>query len=45
MLSIGLDEGAIVVSDIQSMISLFRYAMNKKLPRFKIIPLDILKYP
>ena len=35
---------AIVVSDVQSMISLFRYSMNKKLPRFKIIPLDILKY-
>ncbi|HET6641362.1 MAG TPA: chromosome segregation SMC family protein [Nitrososphaeraceae archaeon] len=35
---------AIVVSDIQSMISLFRYSMNKKLSRFKIIPLDILKY-
>ena len=35
---------AIVVSDIRSMVSLFRYSMNKKLPRFKIIPLDILKY-
>ena len=35
---------AIVVSDIKSMISLLRYSMNKKLPRFKIIPLDILNY-
>jgi chromosome segregation protein len=35
---------AIVVSDIKSMISLLRYSMNKKLPRFKVIPLDILNY-
>lgn len=35
---------AIVVSDIKSMISLIRYSMEKKLPRFKIIPLDILNY-
>lgn len=35
---------AIVVSDIKSMISLLRYSMKKKLPRYKIIPLDILNY-
>ena len=35
---------AIVVSNIKSMISLLRYSMNKKLPRFRIIPLDILNY-
>jgi len=35
---------AIVVSDIKSMIALLRYSMKKKLPRFKIIPLDILNY-
>jgi chromosome segregation protein len=35
---------AIVVSDIKSMGSLLRYSMNKRLPRFKIIPLDILNY-
>ena len=35
---------AIVVSDIKSMISLLRYSMDKKLPRVRIIPLDILNY-
>lgn len=35
---------AIVVSNIKSTISLLRYSMNKKLPRFRIIPLDILNY-
>src|SRR5919106_573123 len=35
---------AIVVSDMKSMISVLRYSLNKKLPRFKIIPLDILNY-
>jgi chromosome segregation protein len=35
---------AIVVSDIESMISLLKYSLRKKLPRFKIIPLDVLKY-
>ncbi|HZD33952.1 MAG TPA: chromosome segregation SMC family protein [Nitrososphaeraceae archaeon] len=35
---------AIVVSDIKSMISLLKYSMEKRLPRFKIIPLDILNY-
>jgi chromosome segregation protein len=34
---------AIVVSDIQSMISILRYSMHNRLPRFRIIPLDILK--
>ena len=34
---------AIVVSDIKSMISLLRYSMDKKLPRVRIIPLDIIE--
>jgi chromosome segregation protein len=33
---------AIVVSDIETMILLLKYSMRKKLPRFKIIPLDVL---
>ena len=33
---------AIVVSDVKSMISLLRYSIKKGLPRFKIIPLDVL---
>ena len=35
---------AIVVSDMKSMISVLRYSLDEKLPRFKIIPLDILNY-
>jgi chromosome segregation protein len=33
---------AVVVSDLESMILLLKYSMKKKLPRFKIIPLDVL---
>jgi chromosome segregation protein len=35
---------AIVVNDTKSMISIIEYAKSRKLPRLKIIPLDILKY-
>jgi chromosome segregation protein len=33
---------AIVVSDMKSMISVLRYSLDEKLPRFKIIPLYLL---
>ena len=35
---------AIVVPDMKSMISLLRYSMDKKLPRVRIIPLELLNY-
>jgi chromosome segregation protein len=35
---------AFVVDNVKSMISIAEYAKTKKLPRLKIIPLDIIKY-
>lgn len=35
---------AIVVLDVKSMISLLKYAIHNRLPRFRIIPLDLLRY-